>query len=234
MVETAVVEYHVHHHFEPFAVGFVGQPAVFLVGAEARVNLVVVRCGIPVVGAVAAVVGAVVFEHRRKPQRGYSELLEVVEVLAYAFQVAAVAQAGLRAVVLVGHHAFNLVVVSLARCKPVGHKHVEHVGVGESHVLVAALVAPLQLVLHFLPREIERHLSGLRAAEVEVNEQVVGRVEPHDAVYPHPGIVGLYLGFAYVLAVNHKLQRRVFHPHIPVGGVDSVDFQCCVHSHCCC
>ena len=37
------------------------------------------------------------------------------------------------------------------------------------------------------------------------------------------GVVGRDLGVAYALAIDHQLERGVFHPHIPVGGVDTGD-----------
>ena len=67
--------------------------AILLVGAEARVYAVVVGGSVAVVGAEAVVgVGRVVFQDRREPQGGDAELIEVVEVLADALEVAAVAQ----------------------------------------------------------------------------------------------------------------------------------------------
>ena len=64
--------------------------------------------------ALCSVVGRVILEHRSKPQGGYTEFLEVVEVLANAFEVASVAQGWLGAVVLVCAHSLYLVVVCTA------------------------------------------------------------------------------------------------------------------------
>ena len=148
----------------------VGKAAVLVVGAEARVYAVIVRGGVAVVCARAVAVGRVVLKHGGEPQRRNAKLLEVVEVAAYALQVASVAQAGLRAVCLVCVQALDVVVLRVAVGKTVGHEHVEHVGIGEAHTLLAALFARLQFVLNLLCRlavlELESHLAGLCALEV--------------------------------------------------------------------
>ena len=93
-------------------------------------------------------------------------------MLAYALKVASVAQAWLRTVVPVGAHALYLVVVGTAGGETVGHEHVEYVGIAEAHVLVAALLAWLELIgyLPLLPAllEVEGHGAGLCACEVHV------------------------------------------------------------------
>ena len=154
-------------------------------------------------------------------------------MLAYALQVAAVAQTGLRAVVLIGRHTLDLVVVGAAAGKAVGHEHVEHVGIGETAVGLAGHFADFQFegLLEGLAAhaELELHGAGLRTGEVEIDEQVVGRLKPHDAVYGHAGIVGGHFGRADALSVDHQLQRGVFHAGKPVGRFYSVYFGCCVH-----
>ena len=91
--ESAMVEDHVHHHFQSVLMCVGDERAILLIGAEARVYAVVVGGGVAVVGAEAVVgVGRVVFQDRREPQGGDAELIEVVEVLADALEVAAVAQ----------------------------------------------------------------------------------------------------------------------------------------------
>ena len=93
-----MVENHVHHHLQSLAVRLINKAAVFVVGAETWVNAVIVGGGIAVIGALCLLVGGVVLQHGRKPQGCNAQLVEVIQVLANAFQVAPVAQAGLRAV----------------------------------------------------------------------------------------------------------------------------------------
>ena len=109
-----MVENHVHHNLQSFLVCLVNQATVFLVGAEARIHTVVVGTGITMIGGETVVVGRVVLQDGRKPQGGNTQLVEVIEVLADAFQVAAMAQAGLAAVVHIRVQAFDLVVVTTA------------------------------------------------------------------------------------------------------------------------
>ena len=160
-----MVENHVHHDFQSLFVGFVTQAAIFLVAAETGVNLVVVGGGITVVGALCAVVGRIVFKHGGEPQGGDTQLFEIVEVLAYAFEVAAMSQTRLRAVVLVGIHPLDLVVVGAPGGKAVGHEHIQYVGIGEAHALVALFLACLELVVHlgflFAVGKVEGHGAGL-------------------------------------------------------------------------
>ena len=68
VLETAMVEYHVHNDFQTLLVGFADKAAVVVVGAEARVNTIVVGSGIAVIGGEAVVrVGRVVLQHWSKP-----------------------------------------------------------------------------------------------------------------------------------------------------------------------
>ena len=142
MLEATVVEDHIHHHLQSFLVSLGHESAILLVGAETRIHTIVVGGGIAVVGAVAVVgVGRVVLQHWRKPQGSNAELVEVVEVLADALEVTTMAQRRLRAILAIGVHAFNLCGVVGTLCKAVGHEHIEHVGIGEPHALVASFLA---------------------------------------------------------------------------------------------
>ena len=211
----------------------VAETAVFVIGTESGVHPVVVGGGIAVVSGGGAVVGRIVFEHGSEPEGCHPEVFEVVEVLADALQVTAVAQAGLRTVVLVGAHAGYLVVVGTTRCETVGHEHVEHVGVGESLAFLTAHGAWFELVVHFLllfaEGEVERHGAWLGGRQVEIHEEVVGAIQPHDTVYAYAGIGGADIRLADVLTVDHQLERGVFHAYIPVGGFDTVYLECCIH-----
>ena len=88
-----MVENHIHHHLQTTAVGFVAQAAILLVGAKTWIYLVVVGRGIAMVGADVMVVaiGRVVLEHGSEPQCGHTQLGEVIQVLADALDIAAVA-----------------------------------------------------------------------------------------------------------------------------------------------
>ena len=147
MLETAVVENHVHHHLQSLTVCVSHELSVVVVCAEARVYAVVVGRSVSVIRTALAVVGRVVLKHGCEPQSRYAQLVEVVEVLAYAFEVAAMTQRRLLAVHAVSVQSLHVEILS-ARRKAVGHEHIEHVGVGEAHALFALHVACLQLVLH--------------------------------------------------------------------------------------
>ena len=214
--------------------GLVDQAAVLVVGAEAGVYLIIIGSGIAMIGAEAIVVGRVVLEHWCEPKGGHAEFHEVVEMLAQALQVATMSQTGLGAVVHVGVHAFDLVVGIAAAGEAIGHEHIEHVGIGEALALESWLLALLEFVAHalflFPILEVKGHHSGLSAFEVEVDEQVVGTVEPHEAVDGDTGIVGGHLGLSDVLAIYHELEAWVLHASKPVGGLNMVDFQSSTHS----
>ena len=230
MVTAAVVENHVHHHLESSTVGLITQAAVFLVGAKARVHLVVVGRGITVIGRVAMTVGRIVLQHGSEPQGGHAQLGEVVQMLADALDVAAVAQAGLRPVVLVGFHASNLVVGRIAVGKAVGHEHIEHIGDAEAHALVTAHLAGEQLVFHFFLAaallEGHFHRAGLGITGIQVDEQVVGRIQAYQAVDGHACIVDGHFGITDALAIDHELHTGVFQAHIPVGWLNAVHLNC--------
>ena len=236
MLESTVVEDHVHDDFQPFGMRFVGQPPVFGVGSEARIHSVVVGGGVAVVGAEAVVVGRIVLQDGSEPERGDAQLVEIVEMLAYAFEVAAVPQRWLRTVVHVGVEPFQLVVVSTPGGETVGHQHVEHVGIGESHALVACHLARLELVvgsgLRAFRGELQLHGAGLCVAQVQVDQQIVRRVKPNQAVNPYTRIVGCdAFNVADALSVDHQLHRRVLQSHEPVGGLNPFNhiFLCCTH-----
>ena len=144
-------------------------------------------------------------------------------------------QRGLAAVLLVGSHPLHLRLVPLPLCKAVGHEHVEHVAVVEAYALVASHLALFQLVLHLDLVELEGHGAGLGLAQVEIDEEVVGRVEAHHTVDDHAGIVGSHtLHGSNVLAIDHQLHLGVLEPYKPVGGVNAINHYFafgCTHCH---
>ena len=138
------------------------------------------------------------------------------------------AQAGFRAVVGVGLHTGNLIIGRVTIGKAIGHEHVKHVGIRESHPFAAFLLAVLEGVFYRLfslsQREIQVHDSGLRTTGVHVNEQIIGRIESHQAVDGHTGVVCSDFGIAYALPINHELYRRysTIQTCIPVGGFNAI------------
>ena len=164
VLQTAVVENHIHNDFQSFGVSLIGESLILLVGTEARVNTVVVGSGIAVIGAEAVVVGRIVLQHRSEPKSRNTQLVEIVEMLADAFKVAAMAQTRLGAVVLICIHALYLVVVAAATGKAVGHKHIENVFVGKAMTLCTSFLALFQLVLHLLTIYLQSHLARLCTA----------------------------------------------------------------------
>jgi len=123
--ETTMIENHVHHNFQAFSVSIADELSVLLVGAEAWVDAIIVGGGISVVCALPAdVVGRVVLEHWCEPQCCNAQLGEIVEVLSDTFEVAAMAQRRLRAVLDIGIHPIDMCRMVCRLCKTVGHEHV--------------------------------------------------------------------------------------------------------------
>ena len=117
-------------------------------------------------------------------------------------------------------------------CKTVGHKHVEHVGIGEPHTLLTFLLTCFELIGHLRLTEVEEHGSGLCIAEVQVDEQIVRGVETYQTVDGDTRIVCGDTGhIADALTIDHQLYLGIFHAHVPVCRIDSVDhnFLCCTH-----
>ena len=133
-------------------VRFAHQCLVIVVGPEAWVNTIVVGSGIAVIRAVLSLVGrAVVFKQRSEPQRRHTQLLEVVQVLSDALDVASVPQAGLVSVAQLVAHTLHNIVFRVAIGKSVGHEHVQHVGIGEAFAVFALHGSRLDGIHHALP-----------------------------------------------------------------------------------
>ena len=175
---SAVVEYHVHHNLQSFAVGFICQTTVVSVGAEAWIYAIVVRSGIAMIATALSVAGTVIFQNRCKPQCCDTQFGEIVEVLTDAFQVTTVAQTGCLTVDGLIAHGLVGIVVGVSICKTVGHQHVQYVGIGESHAAFARHFAVFQHIFHllllFAHLEVESHLSSLCIFQIEINQQIVG------------------------------------------------------------
>ena len=233
MLKATVVEDHIHHDLKSLLVGLITEQLILLVRAEARVYLIIIGGSIAVIGRIAILgIGRIVLKDWGKPEGCNAQLLEIVQVFTNSVQVAAMAQTRLVAILHIVAHALDLSGVVSALSKAVGHQHIEHVGIGESHALIAAHLALLQLILHLGLAETERHSARLSIAHVHIDQQIVRRIEAHKAVDTGSWIVGCYTGnIAYTFSVNHQLHCRVFHPDIPVGGLDTVNhcLFCCTH-----
>ena len=120
---AAVVEDHVHDDLHAASVGLVDEVDVLLHGAEARIDVVVVRDGVAVVGA------GVVLLDRVEPDGGHAQVIDVVEMIYHTLDVTTVTAAGAAAV---GAGAFDGVVVRIAVCKTVRRDEVQDVIGGES------------------------------------------------------------------------------------------------------
>ena len=108
------------------AVELVGEAAVVGQRTQARLD------GIHIGGAVAVVVarGRVVLKDRREPDRGDAELLQIVEVIDDALEVAAMV--GVRVVAVGRRGAGQAIVGRVAVSEAVRHDEVEDVGGGEA------------------------------------------------------------------------------------------------------
>ena len=188
-------------------VGFVDKLTVLLVGSEAGIHVVVVSGGVAVICGEGAVVGRVILQHGREPEGSDAELVEVVEMLANAFEVASVTQRGLFAVLFVFVQPLDFCGVVRALCEAVGHKHIKDVGAVESDAFVACFLAFAELVLDYGlvvasgAAEGNGQFACLHALEVEIDKEVVGRVEPHYGIYFRA--IDIDLCIAYAGAIDH-------------------------------
>ena len=228
-----MVEYHVHHDLQSLAVSLVDELFVFGIGTEARIHTIVVGGGISMIGAIALfVVGRVVFENRSKPKSRHTQLVEIVEMLAYALKVATMSETRLGTVLHIVAHPLDSLVMMRALCEAVGHEHIQDVGIGEPNALFPTLLTFSEFVSYLLLVEFQGHRARLSPTEVEVYQQVIGRVKAYYAINHHTGIVGsdiLHLG--NILAIYHQLKRWIFHASIPVGRIYTINLSSRTHSH---
>ena len=230
-----MVEDHVHHNLQSLGVGLVAEALVVGIRAEAWIHPIIIRGGIAVISGIAILgVGRVILENGCEPEGSDTEFLEVIEVFADAVEIAAMTETGFRAVLYVGAHASHLGRMIGTLCKTVGHQHVEHVGIGEAHALLASLLAGLQLIGNLRLAEVEGHCAGLGITEIHVDEQVVRRIEAHETIDGDTRIIGGDGGhITDIGAIDHQLHRGVLHPHVPVGRLDVGYYflPCCIHCH---
>ena len=144
-------------------------------------------------------------------------------------------QRGFAAVFLITAHTLHLRIMTCALCKTVGHQHIKHIGIGESHPLLTAHLPRLQLILHLGLIKLQCHCSGLGVLYINIYKEVVGRIEAHQTVDGDTGIVGGHtLHIADALTIDHQLHCRILQAHIPVGRIYPVNhcrFLCCHHCH---
>ena len=230
VLRAAVVEDEVHDELDAVTVAVVDVLTEQLVSAEARVYLVVVGDGVSVVAAV----GHVVDLDGCGPYGSDAEILEVVELLVHAGDIATVASEWLVAAYLLVFEAEAVVVGGVAIGETVGHEEVEDVGGVEiAEALGGALAEFVGDVEHLLAvAEVNVEGLGLCSVCVDVEDEVVGVLE---ALYAQElDVVGAEGDFALadVLAVEEYLQLGVLHVYPPVEGVYVFDtdggLRCCL------
>ena len=157
VVRPRVIENHIHHHLHPAPVSLVDKGGVLLVGAETRVNPVVIRCGI----AVIASAGHVVLKHRAQPYRRHAQRIEIAQMLVNTLNITAMPSIG---IVAVGPHRevhrrhsvlrtlaclcpFPSLAVDLPLRKPVRHKQIQHIAGIKARIFLASPIPFLQLIV---------------------------------------------------------------------------------------
>ena len=236
MIETAVVENHIHHHLQSLLVSLSSKLLVLLVGSEAWIYTIVIGGSVTMIGTVLAIIRTVILQDRSKPQGGYAQLVEIIQMLADSLQVATMTKTWCRAVAGLVTHVLECIVLQIAIGKAVGHQHVEHILVRETDALVTRHLTVLQHILHLLRLlallEVERHLSCLGTIEIEIHQEIVRRIEAGDAIHLHTRIIHRNIGILDILSIHHQLERGILHAHIPVGRFNAAYVDCRIHTYC--
>ena len=236
MIETAVVENHIHHNLQTLLVSLINELLILCIGSEAWIHTIVVGGGITMIGTVLAIIRTVVLQNRSKPQGSYAQLAEIIQVLADSLQVATMTKTRCRAVAGLVTHVLECIVLQISIGKTVRHQHVEHILVRKADALVSRHLTVLQHILHLLRLlallEVERHLSCLGTIEIEIHQQVVRRIEAGDAIHLHTRIIHRNIGILDILSIHHQLERGILHAHIPVGWFNAAYVDRCVHTYC--
>ena len=236
MLETTVVENHIHHYLQTFLVSLINELLILCIGSEAWIYTIVIGGSIAMIGTVLAIIRTVVLQNRSKPQGGYTQLVEIIQMLTDSLQVAAMTKTWCRAVAGLVTHVLECIVLQIAIGKTVGHQHVEHILVRETDALVTRHLTVLQHILHLLRLlallEVECHLSSLGTIEIEIHQQVVRRIEAGDAIHLHTRIIHRDIGILDILTIHHQLKRSILHAHIPVGRFNAAYVDCRVHTYC--
>ena len=215
---AAMVEDHVHDYLHSASVRVIDESDVLLHRTETRVDVVVVRDGVAVVG-----IGAVLL-HGVEPDSRHAEVLDVVHVLHHALDVAAVAPAVTRAV---GPGALQRVVGGIAVGEAVGGDQVQNVLRTESlRARFAVARAEFEgldgLAAGSGEGDVHRARPGI-VGDVEIEEQVIGVGGLHDVLEGYAPVVDTYLLGGDVRSVDHHLQGVVLHPHPPERRIHVLD-----------
>ena len=210
MGAAAVIEYHVHHDLHSVVMGLPDESDIFFHGSETGVHRIIVGNCVAVIGPCGILLD------RIEPDGRDSEVLDVVEMVGYALDVAAVA-AAVASPVRVGPP--DGIVGRVAVGKPVWSDEIKDVFRSEAHG--SGLGVPLlQLILPYglLPVLFEHYVEGSRLGlgrYLEIDEKVVGVLGPDDFSECYSFLFQGHLRAAYILAVDQELQRMVFHADPP-------------------
>ena len=107
---------------------FVYEGFILLIRTEARVNTIVVGCGVAVVSTVFTIIGrAIILQYRGEPEGSNTKVSEVIEVLAESFKVASVSKTWLIAVAELVFHPFDYVILWVTISKAIRHQHIQNI-----------------------------------------------------------------------------------------------------------
>ena len=115
-----------------------------VVVAEACIDMVIIGAGITVIGGHRKVV----FDKRCTPDRGGTEVADIIEIVDDTLDVSAMASERLAAVCLV-RHSFHRVVRRVAVCEAVRHDKINHVCGSEACTLRRTFPAGSDLIRIF-------------------------------------------------------------------------------------
>ena len=157
-----MIEYHIHDHLQTFGMSLITKLSIVIIRTETRIYAIIVRGSIAMIGReTVLLIRGVVLEDRSKPKGRNSQFLKVVEVLSDSVKVTTMTERRLRAILGISPHTLDLRIMPSPLGKAVGHQHVKHIGIGESHTLVTAHLTRLELVLSFCLAKLEGHHARL-------------------------------------------------------------------------
>ena len=231
MFYAAVVEDHIHYNLDTAVVAFGYQLLILFVGAETRINFIVIGSSI----AVVRTAGHVVFQYRSEPESGYTQVGEVIQILLDTCKVTTMAGVRIIAVYFVFGHAGDLVIVRITICKAVGHQQVEGVGSIKTFVFTAFLAACFQFILFddflFALCKSESYFTGFHIfLQSQVDNQVVRAFQLDSAAQRNAGIVDSNGRVTDVFTVDHKLEFGILHSGVPKRRVDFVYVHSCIRT----
>jgi hypothetical protein len=224
VLRTDVVEHDVHDQADALRPRLARQRTHVLVATHARIRLVEIGDRV----AVVAVLRLVVFQEGRRPQLGEAHPGDVVDVLAHAGDVAAVAAVGIRAV---GRfkHAGDAVVRWIAIGEPVRRHQVDRIARIEAAASRGTRFARVE------PPGMRRHdLAGVDEFDVDAARyRIAGDLDGDEQVVRVVGLLHVDDGHARTRqsrrrcrdtrAMHQQLDPVVAHAHPPVGRFDAFD-----------